>query len=57
MEIPEGIIYPFDVEAESSKLDIVLKEEFIEMIFDLEVKSMYIFKGIENYWMNKKRMK
>ena len=35
MEIPEWIIYSFDVEEESANLETFLKEEFIEMTFDL----------------------
>ena len=56
MEIPEQIISPFDIEVESTNLDSFLKE-FIEMTFNLKMKSMYIFKGIENYRMNKKSRK
>ena len=40
MKIPKWIISPFDVEVESSNFDIFLKEEFIEMTFNLKVKSM-----------------
>ena len=36
MEIPEWIISPFNVEVESANLDILLKEEFIEVTFDLK---------------------
>ena len=32
----------------------ILKEEFIEMTYDLEVKSMYTFNGIGYYWMKEK---
>ena len=39
---------------ESTNLNIILKEEFIEMTLNLVTKSMYTFKGIECYWMNKK---
>ena len=35
-------------------LDTLLKEEFIEMTFDLEAKTMYIFKVIGYWWMNEK---
>ena len=34
------------VEVESGNLVTFLKEEFIEMTFDLKVKFMYTFKGI-----------
>ena len=30
-------------------------EEFIEMTFDLEAKSMYTFNGIGCYWKNKEK--
>ena len=43
MKIPEWIIFPFDVQVESVNLDTFLEEGFIEMIFDLEVKSMNTF--------------
>ena len=32
--------------------DLSFKKEFIKMTFNLEVKSMYTFKGIGYYWMN-----
>ena len=38
-----------DVEVESANLDTFLKEEFIEMSFNLKTKSMYTFKGIGYY--------
>ena len=53
IEIPEWIISPFDIEVESANLDTFLKE-FIEMPFNLEVNSMYIFTGTGYYWMNEK---
>ena len=57
IEIPEWIIFPFDVEVESKKkINALFEEEFIEMTFDLEVRSKYIFKGIEIYRINKKLM-
>ena len=40
---------------ENANYDFFLEEEFIEMTFDLEVKSMYTFKEIGYYWMNKKK--
>ena len=40
MEIPEWIISPFDVPAESTNLDTFFKE-FIKMTFNLEAKSIY----------------
>ena len=49
MEISEYIISLFDVEVKSANLDIFLKEEFIEMTFDPEVKSMYTYEGIGYY--------
>ena len=42
----------FDVERKNTNLDPFFKEEFIEMTFDLEAKSMHILKGIGYYWMN-----
>ena len=48
IEIPEWIISSFDVEVESANLDIFLYEEFTEMTFDLEAKSLYTFKTISN---------
>ncbi len=53
MTIPKWIISPFDIEVESANLDTFLKE-FIEKIFNLELKSIYTFKGIEYHWMNEK---
>ena len=41
-----------NVEVESANLDTFLKEEFIEMIFNLEMKSMHTFKRIGNFWMS-----
>ena len=52
LEIPERIISSFEVE--SANLDIFLIKEFIEITFNLEAKSIYTFKGIGYYWMNKK---
>ena len=46
MEIPEWIIFPFDVEVESVNLNAFLEEEFIEMTSD--------FKGIEYFYTNEK---
>ena len=40
---------------ESPNLD-TFHEEFIEIIFDVEVKSMYTFKEIGYYWMNEKQL-
>ena len=40
IKIPDWIISSFDIEVENINLDRFLKE-FIEMTFDLEVKSMY----------------
>ena len=53
MEILERIISSFDAEVRRANLDTFLNEEFIEMTFDHEVKSMYTFKEIGYYWMNK----
>ena len=41
-----------DVAVESASLDTYLKEEFIEMTFDHDMKSMYTFKGIGYIWTN-----
>ena len=49
MEIYESIISLFNVEEESSNLDSFLKEEVIEMSFDLEAKSLCTFKSIGYY--------
>ena len=54
MGILEWIISPFDVEGECANLDTFLKEEFIEMTFNHEGKSIYSFKRIGYNWMNKK---
>ena len=43
------------VRMKTANLDTFLKEEFIEMSFDLEAKSVYTFKGIEYYWINEKK--
>ena len=43
-----------NLEVESTNLDTFLKQQFIEMNFDFEVKSIYTFKRIGHYWMNKK---
>ena len=43
-----------DVEVESANLDIFLKDEFIEMTFDLKSKSVHTFKGISYYWIKEK---
>ena len=43
-EIPEWIISLFHVEAERENLEAFIKEEFIEIIFDLEVKYVHSFK-------------
>ena len=56
MVIPEWINFLFDVEVERANLNL-LKEEFIEMTFKLEAKSMYTFKGIRYYWINEKTNK
>ena len=54
MKIPEWIISLFEVE--SGNLDTFLKE-FIEMTFDLEAKSIYVFhlKELDINWMNIKK--
>ena len=52
MEILEWIIFLFQVDVESANLETILWEEFIEMTFDLETKSLYTFQGIEYFWMN-----
>ena len=57
MEIPEWIISSFDIDVKSANLDIFLVEEFTEMTFDLEVKSICVFRGIGYYWMNEKTSK
>ena len=55
LEILEWIISPFKIEMERANLDpFSEKKEFIEMTFDLEMKSMYRFKGI-GYWRNEKK--
>ena len=38
-----------DVKVKMANLENFLKEEFIDMTFDLKAKSMYIFKGIGYY--------
>ena len=43
---------PFDVEVKSANLDTFLKDQFIEVTFDFEIKSILIFIGIE--WKNDK---
>ena len=43
-----------DVEVESANLDTFLRKKFIEITFDVEVKSMYTFRGIGYYEMNEK---
>ena len=53
IKITESIIFSFHVKVKSANLDTFLKE-FIEMIFNLEAKSMRIFKGIGFYWNNEK---
>ena len=40
------------IEVESDNLDTFVKEEFI----DLEMYSIYTFKGIAYYWMNGKKV-
>ena len=35
-------------------LNTFLKEEFIEMVFDFEAKSMYTFKGTWYTWIDEK---
>ena len=40
MEIPELIISPFDIQLENANVNTFPKEEFIEMSFDLEAKSI-----------------
>ena len=39
---------------ERASLDTFIKKEFIEMTFNLEAKSVYIFKGIGYYRMNER---
>ena len=51
LEIPAWTIPPFDVEVESACLDTFLKEEFINMTFNLKAKSMYTLKEIR--WTKK----
>ena len=41
---------------ESENLDSFLKEEFTEMTFDFDPKSMYTFERIGYYWMNEKNV-
>ena len=53
-EIPEWIIFPFLVELENANSVTFLKEELIEMTFNLKAKSMYTCKGIGYYWMIEK---
>ncbi len=43
-----------NVKVESANLDTFLKEEFIEITFDLETKSMYTFKRTVYYRMKEK---
>ena len=43
-----------NAEVESANLDTFRKEEFIETTFDLEAKSMYIFKGSGYYLVNER---
>ena len=52
IEIPEWFISPFEVE--SANLGTFHKEEFIEMIFDLEVKPLIIFKE-KGYLLNEQK--
>ena len=54
MKIPEWIISSIDVEVENGNLDTFLKEDFTEMTFDLETKSIYTFKGWGYDCMNEK---
>ena len=49
MKIPEWNISPFDVELQNANLDTFLKEEFIEMNFDLEARLMEISKRIGHH--------
>ena len=42
MKISVWIISSFDVEVESTNLDTFLKEESVEMTFDLDTKSIYM---------------
>ena len=42
VEMLELIISSFDIEMESGNLDTFLKEEFIEINFDLEAKSLHL---------------
>ena len=52
--IPEGIVSPVDVEVKNENLDTFHKDKFIEIIlFYLEAKSIYTYKGIVYNWMNK----
>ena len=55
METSQWIISPFDIEVKSANLDRFHRGEFIEMNFDFETKSMYNFKGIGYYKINKKK--
>ena len=52
MTIPEWIISSFDVEIERANLETFLKEEFIEITFDLGAESMHTFKGTGYYSMD-----
>ena len=57
MEIPEWIISAFDVEVESANLDVILKEKFIEIPFNLKVEFIHSFEDIGYCWTNEKLKK
>ena len=54
MEFAKWIFSLFDVEGESANLDTFRSEEFTEITFDREGKSVYTFKVIGYYWMKVK---